>query len=107
MFSSFNSIRCGATVSAIPVDLYRATGSETASCAATPVAAKNSKAKADNLKKRLTFLLEFQCLLSTILKTGNSRLIVEQFLGLEETVNLNKRILYRIGCVNNVLLTAH
>ena len=107
IFSSFNSMKCGATGSTLSTDLYRDTGSDTASCAATPAAAKNSKANADDFEIIFTFLFEFQGFLATILKTGNSRLIVKQFLGLEETVNLNKCILYRIGCMHNVLLTAH
>ena len=55
----------------------------------------------------LHLLFEFKGFLTTVLKACHCRLVIEQFLGLEKTVYLNKCVLNRVGCMHNILLAAH
>ena len=98
---------CNAIESTLSIRLPTTTCSTTMSCAfATMLLPARSATKSIDFKY-LTVLFEFQALLATILKLCNSRLVVVELSGSEETVNLYNGILNRIGSMYHILLTTH
>ena len=106
-YDSFRSMVCNAIESVLSIVSPARTSSTSMSCALAPrLVAASSTAKSVDLIY-FTVLFIFLALLATILELCNGRLIVIEFAWSEETVNLYKSILYRIGRMDNILLATH